>query len=86
MAAAKHKVTIDFESNKGYPMRVMIDRSAAVVMKSGESYTTELDAGQHEIMLSVSIRKKPVILDLNKDTRMSVKASDVYKALTVDLS
>ena len=86
MTASKHKVTIDFESNKGYPMRVMIDRSAAVVMKSGESYTTELDAGEHEIMLSVSIRKKPVMLDLQKDTKLSVKASDVYQALTVDLS
>ncbi|MBP5395222.1 MAG: hypothetical protein J6Y18_04900 [Candidatus Methanomethylophilaceae archaeon] len=83
---AQHKVRIEFESNKGYPMRVMIDRSAAKVMKSGESYETVLDEGQHEVMLSVSIRKKPVMLDLKKDTILVVKAADVYNALTVDIS
>ena len=83
---AQHKVRIEFESNKGYPMRVMIDRSAAKVMKSGESYETVLDEGQHEVMLSVSIRKKPVMLDLKKDTVLVVKAADVYNALTVDIS
>lgn len=83
--AAEHKVRIEFESNKGYPMRVMIDRSAAKVMKSGESYETTLDAGEHEVMLSVSIRKKPVMLDLKKDTILKVKAADVYNALTVEI-
>ena len=82
----QHKVRIEFESNKGYPMRVMIDRSAAKVMKSGESYETVLDAGEHEIMLSVSIRKKPIMLDLKKDTALKVCAADVYNALTVDIS
>ena len=82
---AQHKVRIEFESNKGYPMRVMIDRSAAKVMKSGESYETVLDDGQHEVMLSVSIRKKPVMLDLKKDTVLKVTAADVYSALTVDI-
>ena len=83
--ASQHKVRIEFESNKGYPMRVMIDRSAAKVMKSGESYETVLDDGQHEVMLSVSIRKKPVMLDLKKDTVLKVTAADVYSALTVDI-
>ena len=82
---AQHKVRIEFESNKGYPMRVMIDRSAAKVMKSGESYETVLDDGEHEVMLSVSIRKKPVMLDLKKDTVLKVCAADVYNALTVDI-
>lgn len=83
---ASRKLTINFSSSKGYPMRVMIDRSAAKVMKSGESYETVLDEGQHEVMLSVSIRKKPVMLDLKKDTILVVKAADVYNALTVDIS
>ena len=82
---AQHKVRIEFESNKGYPMRVMIDRSAAKVMKTGESYEVSLDAGEHEIMLSVSIRKKPVMLDLKKDTVLKVNAADIYNALTVDI-
>ena len=86
MTASKHKVTIDFESNKGYPMRVMIDRSATIVMKSGESYTAELEEGEHEVMLSVSIRKKPVLLDLKKDTVIDVNAPDVYSALTVEMN
>lgn len=82
---AQHKVRIEFESNKGYPMRVMIDRSAAKVMKSGESYEVMLDAGEHEVMISVSIRKKPVMLDLKKDTVLKVNAADIYNALTVEI-
>jgi hypothetical protein len=66
-------------------MRVMIDRSAAKVMKSGESYSVSLPDGDHEVMLSVSIRKKPVMLDLHSDTVMDVSAPDVYSALTVDI-
>ena len=61
MAGKEHKLTINFTSTKGYPMRVMIDRSAAKVMKSGESYSVSLAEGTHEVMLSVSIRKKPVM-------------------------
>ena len=83
--AVQHKVRIEFESNKGYPMRVMIDRSAAKVMKSGESYEVMLDSGEHEVMLSVSIRKKPVMLDLKKDTVLKVNAADIYNALTVEI-
>ena len=83
--AVQHKVRIEFESNKGYPMRVMIDRSAAHVMKSGESFETVLEDGVHEVMLSVSIRKKPVMLDLSRDTVLDVNAPDVFSALTVDL-
>ncbi len=83
---ASRKLTINFSSSKGYPMRVMIDRSAAIVMKSGESYTAELEEGAHEVMLSVSIRKKPVLLDLKKDTVIDVNAPDVYSALTVEMS
>ena len=85
MSAKQYKVTINFASNKGYPMRVMIDRSAAKVMKAGESYTVTLDSGMHEVMLSVSIRKKPLMLDLKKDTVIDVNAPDVYSALTVDI-
>ena len=83
---ASRKLTINFSSSKGYPMRVMIDRPAAIVMKSGESYTAELEEGEHEVMLSVSIRKKPVLLDLKKDTVIDVNAPDVYSALTVEMS
>lgn len=85
MAGKEHKLTINFSSTKGYPMRVMIDRSAAKVMKSGESYSVSLADGTHEVMLSVSIRKKPVLLDLHSDTVMDVSAPDVYSALTVDI-
>lgn len=85
MAGKEHKLTINFSSTKGYPMRVMIDRSAAKVMKSGESYSASLADGTHEVMLSVSIRKKPVLLDLHSDTVMDVSAPDVYSALTVDI-
>ena len=85
MAGKEHKLTINFTSTKGYPMRVMIDRSAAKVMKSGESYSVSLAEGTHEVMLSVSIRKKPVMLDLHSDTVMDVTAPDVYSALTVDI-
>ena len=85
MAGKEHKLTINFSSTKGYPMRVMIDRSAAKVMKSGESYPVSLADGTHEVMLSVSIRKKPVLLDLHSDTVMDVSAPDVYSALTVDI-
>ena len=85
MAGKEHKLTINFSSTKGYPMRVMIDRSAAKVMKSGESYSVSLSDGAHEVMLSVSIRKKPVMLDLHSDTVMDVSAPDVYSALTVDI-
>ena len=85
MAGKEHKLTINFSSTKGYPMRVMIDRSAAKVMKSGESYSVSLAAGAHEVMLSVSIRKKPVLLDIHSDTVMDVSAPDVYSALTVDI-
>ena len=85
MAGKEHKLTINFSSTKGYPMRVMIDRSAAKVMKSGESYSVSLADGTHEVMLSVSIRKKPVMLDLHSDTVMDVSAPDVYSALTVDI-
>ena len=85
MAGKEHKLTINFSSTKGYPMRVMIDRSAAKVMKSGESYSVSLEDGTHEVMLSVSIRKKPVMLDLHSDTVMDVSAPDVYSALTVDI-
>ena len=66
-------------------MRLMIDRSAAHVMKSGESFETVLEDGVHEVMLSVSIRKKPVMLDLSRDTVLDVNAPDVFSALTVDL-
>ena len=83
MAGKEHRLTINFSSTKGYPMRVMIDRSAAKVMKSGESYSVSLADGAHEVMLSVSIRKKPV--DLHSDTVMDVSAPDVYSALTVDI-
>ncbi len=86
MSAKQYKVTINFASNKGYPMRVMIDRSAAKVMKAGESYTVTLDSGMHEVMLSVSIRKKPLMLDLKKDTVIDVNAPDVYSALTADIN
>lgn len=85
MAGREHKLTINFTSTKGYPMRVMIDRSAAKVMKSGESYSVSLAEGTHEVMLSVSIRKKPVMLDLHSDAVMDVNAPDVYSALTVDI-
>jgi hypothetical protein len=85
MAGKEHRLTINFSSTKGYPMRVMIDRSAAKVMKSGESYSVSLPDGDHEVMLSVSIRKKPVMLDLHSDTVMDVSAPDVYSALTVDI-
>lgn len=85
MSAKQYKVTVNYASNKGYPMRLMIDRSAAKVMKTGESYETVLDEGSHEVMISVSIRKKPVMLDLKKDTVLDVNAPDIYSALTVDI-
>lgn len=85
MSGKEYNVKIGFESTKGYPMRLMIDRSAAKVMKSGESYETVLSEGVHEVMISVSIRKKPVMLDLNKDTSISIRVEDVFKAIDVEV-
>lgn len=86
MSGKEYNVRIAFESTRGYPMRLMIDRSAAKVMKSGESHETRLSEGMHEVMISVSIRKKPVMLDLRSDSLISIRVEDVFKAIDVEIS
>ena len=86
MSQKQHKVTLNYSTNRNYPLRLMIDRSEAIVLRSGESHFVTLPAGEHEFMLSVSIRKKPLMVFVDSDKTIDVCAPDVFTSIEVSIS